>query len=469
MRSLDLKERLRRVVENPFFDSIVAVLIVVSCVLILWEFLSPKHEAVLSLWNDLLTLVFIVELSLRWYVSEDKEEFWRTYIIDVIAVIPIFRWFRLGRLFRVLRLFRLLRLFRFFQILARRVSLFSWVFFKGYGEYVILAFVTFLLILTGTLLEYMYVYKGDLLTAFWYTIFSMIAGEPQPGIPDTTVGRLVYLFVAFSGMSLFAFFVGLVTALLSVAISRAINLLEVETLSNLKDHIVICGYTRLAPVIISQIQSSPRFSETPVVIITEQPNEAIELDEYDINISNVFLVKEDFTKISSLKKARIERASMCVILPDKGVRGNLSDQDRDARTILTALTIEKLKPDIYTCAVILDQKNVDQIGLSNVVDELLVVSDIEGYIISSALLSHGLVDILSDLLSLKTLNKFVSVPLPEEYRDDVFGNLYLTLKRTQNRIPIALVYNDGSKEINPPMDTPLKNVKEIVLIVSEKV
>lgn len=64
--------------------------------------------------------------------------------------------------------------------------------------------------------------------------------------------------------------------------------------------------------------------------------------------SRVFLQQEDFTKVSSLEKAGVHRASICIILADTS-RGR-SDQDADARTILAALTVEKLKPNIYTCA-----------------------------------------------------------------------------------------------------------------------
>ena len=56
--------------------------------------------------------------------------------------------------------------------------------------------------------------------------------------------------------------------------------------------------------------------------------------------SYVQFLNEDFTKVEALEKAGVHRASKCIILSDTG-RGR-KDRDADARTILAALTIEKL-------------------------------------------------------------------------------------------------------------------------------
>ena len=115
----------------------------------------------------------------------------------------------------------------------------------------------------------------------------------------------------------------------------------------------------------------------------------------------------------------------------------------------------------------LDHRNVEQLELSKVVDELLVVNDIEGCIVSSTVVNHGLVEMLSDILSLRTPNKIMKTSLPEEYREDNFCMLYLQLKRTHNRIPVALVTYDGKLIVNPPMDMSLQKVKDIIVIATE--
>ncbi len=49
-----------------------------------------------------------------------------------------------------------------------------------------------------------------------------------------------------------------------------------------------------------------------------------------------------------MEKARVHRANTCIILSD--MSQGRSVQAADAWTILTALTVEKLNLDIYTCA-----------------------------------------------------------------------------------------------------------------------
>ena len=62
----------------------------------------------------------------------------------------------------------------------------------------------------------------------------------------------------------------------------------------------------------------------------------------------VHFPNDDFTKVATLEKAGIHRANTCIILSD--MSQGRSVQDADARTILAALTVEKLNLDIYTCA-----------------------------------------------------------------------------------------------------------------------
>jgi len=124
MRSLSvrrLKTSVDRFFRLPAVDAIVMAVILLSVILILVEFyhgLDEHRMRLVMLVNDVITAVFIVELSLRWFAAPSSKAHWREYWIDWISVIPVFRPVRVLRFLRALRLLRLFR----FGFLAHRFA-----------------------------------------------------------------------------------------------------------------------------------------------------------------------------------------------------------------------------------------------------------------------------------------------------------------------------------------------------------
>ena len=124
MKSLSVR-KLKRSVDlffrKPAVDACVMVVILLSVVLILIEFyhgLDAQKLRIVMLANDIITAIFIVELSLRWFAAPSSKAHWREYWIDWISVIPVFRPVRILRFLRALRLLRLFR----FGFLAHRFA-----------------------------------------------------------------------------------------------------------------------------------------------------------------------------------------------------------------------------------------------------------------------------------------------------------------------------------------------------------
>ena len=90
-----------------------------------------------------------------------------------------------------------------------------------------------------------------------------------------------------------------------------------------------------------------------MIVITqwesEPPQPPRELEPY------LMFYNDDFTRVDALERVGAHRASTCVILSDTS--NGRSEQDADARTILSALTVEKLNPEVYTCAELCNRSN----------------------------------------------------------------------------------------------------------------
>ncbi len=116
-----LKRSVDRFFRMPVVDACIMAIIFASVVLILIEFyhgLDAQKLKIIMLVSDVITGVFIVELSLRWFAAPSTKAHWREFWIDWISVIPVFRPMRILRFFRALRLLRLFR----FGLLAHRFA-----------------------------------------------------------------------------------------------------------------------------------------------------------------------------------------------------------------------------------------------------------------------------------------------------------------------------------------------------------
>ena len=141
------KLALRRFFHQAWVEIAIGVLVIVSVLLTLFEMwlefkfqngaksvvtfagtFHPSHLQWMNLANDFITLIFMVELTLRFFAASSKRRFFAEFWLDIIATIPLFRIFRSGRALRLLRLFRLLRLL---GVMSRLSGHFPYVLRRG--------------------------------------------------------------------------------------------------------------------------------------------------------------------------------------------------------------------------------------------------------------------------------------------------------------------------------------------------
>lgn len=115
-----------------------------------------------------------------------------------------------------------------------------------------------------------------------------------------------------------------------------------------------------------------------------------------------------------LRQAGLERAAVAILLADKTVPR--SDQDRDAHTVLAALTIEKINRGIFTCVELLSRENQSHLTLAGV-EEIIVPDEYGGKILAAAARNRGIVCMLDELLTRERGNNFYKSALPPAETD----------------------------------------------------
>jgi voltage-gated potassium channel len=404
---------IRRVVEHHAFGLSIVFLILLSVVLILVEtfmVLKPDHLQAITTVNDILTTIFIFELTLRWLISETTKKFLTTYWIDILAVLPMLRIFRLGRVLRLLRLFRIFSLGAVFQ---RRFATFNRVLEGRYVEYGIISGFTLFAVIFGAvgLSQFESGVSPDIVTrsdAFWKSLFSLLSGE-YADYPQTIGGKMVFLVLLIFEMGVFAMLTGTFSAIMIEKLKES-AMHKASNTDELKGHIIICGFSNKAAILSTEFLIDPAFKNSEILIVSEKAN-LTDLVARGIKTERISILKEDFTRVETLKKAGVEHAVAAIILSERGK--NRSTQDIDARTLLAALTIEKINPKIHTSAEIYHEEYAEHLKMGGV-EDVVLQGEVSGKLLARVAMHEGLLAFFKDLLSRESGNTLTFIEPPEE-------------------------------------------------------
>jgi voltage-gated potassium channel len=231
----------------------------------------------------------------------------------------------------------------------------------------------------------------------------------------------------------------------------------------LEDHVIICGWNSKAEIIVAEFRASTASSGRAIAVITKFEGEPPTLPP-DIR-KTVHFLNDDFTRIAALEQAGVHRAKTCIIIAD--TTGGRSEQDADARTILAALTVEKLNPAVYTCAELMNRSYASHLKMGHV-NDFVVSGEFGAYMLAQAAMNRGLMGVFSELLTYQRGNEFYRTSLPAAWFGKTFNELFVQLKQTHNAILVAVHLASGEMVVNP-VDHTFSPGDEIVVIAEQEI
>jgi voltage-gated potassium channel len=438
-------------------------LILLSVLLVLVEIGSfpgsPGYTLVLHLQAGL-TAIFWLELAARAWVASNRRRFLQLHWVDLLAVLPF------PPALPVLRLLRLLLLFRASMLVNRNLSRFAPALALGLGAQIGLLATIGVILLTGAL--GLYLLEGStnpdldsIDKTLWWSLFMLVGAEPIGGEPLTPWGRALTLMLMLGGLTLFAVVTGLVSATMVQRLRTAMEFRPME-LDELAGHTVICGWNRNGAHVVEEMLLDPEMAHSAIVVVaefTETPEQALQ----HLNLSNLYFHTADYTRIDVLQTIGIVDAARAILLADTS--RPRSDQDIDARTVLAALTIEKLNPAVYTCAQLLDRLNDVQLKIAGV-DDVIVADEITSHMIAASARTQGSIEVLAELLTVQVGNQIYKIPVPPGWVGLPFWQAVDRLKQRQDALPIAIEVAQPQRRtlVNPPADYRLGPKDQLVVI-----
>jgi voltage-gated potassium channel len=453
--------RLGHFLRHPATDLSVMGLILVSVGLLLVEVvyqLPRTHPAVLA--SDGVTALFVVELSLRFAAARKKRRFFRQYWPDILAVLPLLRPLRVVRFLRLLRLFRL---FQLGAILDRRFSALRGVLRVNFPFLWVLLALTVIIVFGGTIIAYT-MERGasgsfvDLRETSWWVAYSLVAQEPVGDVPRTGMGRMLLLGLMLGGSALFASFTGIVSATM-VDRLRHMNQVGELDLDELEGHVVVCGWNAGAASLVAELGADPGFRTRPLVFVNELeriPVDAVRTVPADL----VYHLRGDHAQLDMLRAAGIERAFRAVVLADDS--GSHSSVDRDARSVLTALTIERLSPDIHCVVELNHEENQAHLAVAGV-EAFIAGSELTGRALAAACRSSRATMAVMDLLSFAQGARIDRRPGPRVRM--AYGDLLARVKREDGVLVLGVEKPGRPPHLNPPAELMVEPEDHVLLVV----
>jgi voltage-gated potassium channel len=291
----------------------------------------------------------------------------------------------------------------------------------------------------------------DMWAAFGWVTQTLLQGEPAFEVL-TGVGKFLFYVVVVTGVGLVAIATGAVaTKLIEIIRRRDMGMGE----SDDSGHIVICGWSPKGAEILKELHADEVKDKRPIVILAN-------LETNPTGDPLATFIRGNPSNAVDLHRAAIERADTAIILADD-TNPNLEADDIDAKTLLCALAVESINPNVHTCVEVIKSENRQHFERAKA-DELVVSAELTGALLASAAIHHGITAAVTDLLTHPGGTEFYRIDPPDDLLGATFGTALERLKADQNCIVVAIARGETSYDINPPSDQKIRPGDRLLVI-----
>ncbi len=279
----------------------------------------------------------------------------------------------------------------------------------------------------------------NLWDAMWWTLVTAATVGYGDKVPLTTGGRFVAILVMLFGIGLLGMVTGRIASwLVNWKIKEGSGLADQK---KVKKHFVVCGWkNEMIAVLEDILRVNPDLADEDIVVVsTVEPAEVENLRSRE-SLQNIRFVRGDYVEENVLLRANIKQAAKVLVLADNSTQA--SDQEVDARTVMSVLTIKTISKDIYTCVELIDSKFKRY--LENVhCDEIILSRDYNRILLANATAASGIAHIVQDLLDVEE-SRLVTKDFPARFVGDTFANLSKYFMEAERTILIGVLENTGN-------------------------
>lgn len=251
----------------------------------------------------------------------------------------------------------------------------------------------------------------------------------------TMLGKVTSIFVMLSGIGVLGVLLG---ALAEIFIEKAISTKNKKAVK-MENHIVVCGWDKKLEIATRELCNS---GKEIIVIACEE--------KLPIENENLFFISGEPCDDQNLRMASIEAASHALI-----------SGKTDTETLLTAIAIEKLSPNLNTTCIVSDKRVIKALEKSGV-DKTLSVDEFFGTFFSRTVYVPFLTAFLSEIMSIEGMDIYQRKVL-DEFVGMTYIDLIVKLKKTYDS-QLNGIITENKILVNPKNDYIIKKDDEIIYI-----
>ena len=269
-------------------------------------------------------------------------------------------------------------------------------------------------------------FQGPYINALWSVLFTLIGQGEFATNPRTFSGRLIVFVLSIIGV-----------ALLGVIFSEIMQRLMASKLRELMGmsrcryagHTVICGWNERGRLILRELLAT---GKQVAVIASERPSSLA---------NDVYFVAGSPADEEVLSRAGVPDAAAAILLSNSSG----SADDADAKTILTALAVESVNPELYSVIELANPDNERHARLAKV-DDIIYCDSLVAEITATCAVHAGISVFIRDILCASDEgHRFAAFSVPSEFDGKPLGDFFARLRK-ERHLPIGV--------IAPPKDNP---------------
>lgn len=288
------------------------------------------------------------------------------------------------------------------------------------------------------------------LSAIWWSIVTLTTVGYGDISPVTFGGRVIAVVIMFLGIGVLGMFSA---SLASLLITKQMKENRGMCQTAITDHIILCEWNHRTRAILKELRGDSKTKKSSIVLIAD-------IAEKPIDDPLLFFVKGQVTE-ETLEQANLSQAKTVVILGDD----TLEATSRDAKVVLSTLTIESMASNVYTVVELVDKANKEHCRRAKA-DEIIIGSELSSHLIASATLDHGISRIVSELLNASQGNELYAIPVPKNLTDKEFIDVMVTMKREQKATVLGIQKGRGGNFISNPDCSYLVTSQDYLVIVA---
>ena len=285
--------------------------------------------------------------------------------------------------------------------------------------------------------------------ALWWAIVTVTTVGFGDIFPTSLGGRLIGGVLMFFGIGVLGMFTATIAG---VFVEQRLRKERGMGSYDLEGHIILCEWNERTKEILKDLRADARAARAPIVLVAD-------IDTKPVVDEHLYFVRGDLTE-ENLKRAGIEKATTVVIVGDR----SLDYGARDAKAVLSVLTVESLNPDVYSIVELASEENVRHCERAHA-DEIIVGAEFSSRVISTATLDHGISTVLRELLSAQVGNDLITIPVSEGLAGRQFFDVFCDLKREHGMIALAILrHGAGEVATNPDSGTTVDSDDRLVVV-----